>query len=161
MALVCLGYDASFELEKGSIKDASRTAALLFDPSGQYWPHCSILVRPFTHEKGKAHHPAFARQWFGKGYHLHRGHVELPTRSLERWRSVGRVRRIFYTRGSGDDRKAENAGDYEHTFGERGLFEVFTFSGKRDLPELFWLGNVLRLELGRGCVVDRRGFVVP
>jgi hypothetical protein len=157
MSLVCLGYDVDFELESGRTVHAPDDAALLYDKTGQDWPATSVLVMRFTRSGVKASRKErFAREWFGGGYDLREGRVNLPPRDGA-WKSLGHVTRIYYTRGSGDDRKAKHEGAYEHSFEDRGLFDVFTFRRPK-LPELLRYGSALRLEIGRDYVVTAGGF---
>lgn len=158
--IVCLGYDASFDLEDGRELYAPERAALLFDGSGVDWPYCSVLIAPFRREGKTAIPDHLARDWFGRSYALKEGSVNKPPRDLKEWTEVGAALRIFYTRGSGDKREAKYQGDYEHQFGERGLFDVFTFS-KKKLPTIYRRGSLLRIELGSSCSVTGRGFVDP
>jgi hypothetical protein len=158
--LVCLGYDVTLEMAEGPPLRAPRSAALLFDPSGIDWPFCSVLIRPFARDAEPAQIDGFTRDWYGAKYELRQGSIDLPPRALGQWREVGDSTRILYTRGSRDKRAAKLAGDYEHPFGKRGLFDVFTFS-RTKLPVLYRRGGDLRLELGHRCAVTGRGFERP
>ena len=157
--IVCLGYDVSFDLEDGRELYAPKQHALLFDGSGVDWPYCSVLIAPFRRDGKTAIPDHLARDWYGRSYDLKEGSVTKPPRDLKEWTEVGLALRIFYTRGSGRP-GAKHEGDYEHVFGERGLFDVFTFS-KKKLPSIYRRGRLLRLELGMSCSVTGRGFVDP
>jgi hypothetical protein len=157
--LVCLGYDIDLHLSDGQIVRCPDSATLLYDKTGQHWPWQSILIAPFA-RSGRGHEPtSFSKKWFGRTYPLREGETHIPPRELSQgWRSLGHAERIFYTRGSGDQREAKYEGNYEHSFKERSLFDVFTFQ-KAHLPEVLQIGRKMRIEIGRWHVVTARGLV--
>ena len=159
MPLLCLGHHVAFELENKTIH---ASGSLLFDASGKHWPKCSVLVTAFKHsgdepsrENGKA------RKWFGKDYEIKQGSVSIPSRDLSQWTEVGRVERIYYSR------EGEHEGGFDHQFGSASsiglsaLFNADALSFKSQQPLLYKRGAAYRLELGSGCIVDKRGFVRP
>lgn len=160
MSLVSLGRRVALIMADGSLSKPRSQAAILYDPSGMYWPRCSVLVCSFVRNGTTMKLDGFTKDWFGRDYDLREGSANLPPRDLARWREVGAVAKILYTRGSGDRRPAKAAGDYEHQFGGKSIFDIFTFT-RPELPILYRYGAALRLELGKRCHVTGRGFVAP
>lgn len=155
--LVAKGYRAVFEMEDGSIIRAPGGAALLHDESGRDWPEQSGLVMSFARTGGKlTQPPRSVRSYFGDGYPISRGRVALPPRSLTGWRELGRVKRATYFRRGNDFFGSPTDDGDQHVFGERTMFGLM---GGAPLPTLYERGNAMRIELGRGCKWDHRGFV--
>jgi hypothetical protein len=155
--LVCVGYDVDFELESSRVVRAPENAAMLYDKTGHQWPYTSLVVVPFRRLGKKAERGnRFAKAWFGRSYDLLEGSAAVPDRDMTAWREVGPVLRVFYTRGSGDQREARRAGDYEHDFSIRGPFDFFTFRRPK-LPMLYRRGAALRLEIARDYAVTAAG----
>jgi hypothetical protein len=152
--LVCKGTSAWFELQDGTRVKAP--GAMLHDPDGKDWGACSFLFVNFRRnvrtakpeEVSRAH-----RQYLGKTHKARVGSVELPPRSLSDWERVGKVKTIWY------DRAGKIApGRYFHPFGKRTA--TFLWQGGT-FPTLYKRGRAMRLELGRNCLVDDRGFCLP
>lgn len=132
---------------------------MLHDPSGEFWPKCSLLFTPF--EQGSDVDASDAgKRYFGRGVDVRRGHVALPPKDPDRWERVGRVRQVYY------ERAGKNAGYFRHRFNDpRGWVRLVAFL-KKDVagapPLLFQCaGEALKLELPDGCIVDDRGIVLP
>jgi hypothetical protein len=149
--LIAKGSAARFELENGW---AHASGTMLHDPSGSSWPSCSLLFASFKRGGREAtKDERAAREYLGREYEIRVGTVTLPTRDLSAWTEIGPVSRIEYTRpGTKAPRR------YFHNFGERRLAGLFR---KGELPTLYRLGRVYRLELRKGCTVDDRGIVHP
>ena len=127
-----------------------RGAILLHDEDGEAWPYSSGLVVPSFTRSGKPCDDEAARRYYGDDYALKQGRVELPPKDITRWRKIGQVETVWYTR-----RGDVEPGPYEHEFQGAGLF------GGGDLPMLHSIGPYLRLELGKGSKWNWRGIVKP
>lgn len=149
-----LGGRVSLELEDG--RSLGVPGSLLYDPSGEAWPRCSLLVTSFSRDGREAEDvPKFWRGWFGGEYDARRGSIYLPSRDIGDW-SVGQaVRRILYDRSG-----IEHDGPMDHVFGSAGgLFRRLSFGGK--LPVFYRQGRAVRIELGSGCAITPAGIVSP
>jgi hypothetical protein len=147
MTLIAKGYEVEFKLvgERNHVKPP-KSYAMLHDPSGEFWPPCSVLVAPFQRERGTLEDPD-AQKYFG--YVPREGVIHPPSRNLKNWHFVGDVDEIDYWR------PGDHKGAWWHPFSEGGwLF-------KPAKPTLYKLARMYRLELGHGCTLNHRGFVSP
>jgi hypothetical protein len=143
--LIAKGYKVTVVLESGRHVTAPAAYALLHDPAGRDWPRCSALVAPFRKGGGEIRNRE-AESYFGS--RPREGSVSVPPRALSVWRRVGAAVQILYSRRRPGNLPAAHKADYEHPFKE----------GK---ATLYRRGRELRIELGRGCVWNWRGFVTP
>lgn len=150
--LVAKGFAVTITLENGRKVRGPAGGELLHDESGDDWPACSGLIVNFTKTGKKLpEDDAISQKYFGlSGYTIRQGKVRLPPRDLREWHRVGPASRIDYSR------RGEHSDRYTHPF-ESGGFWLW----KTDLPIVFRRGKSLRIELGRGCVWNWRGFVKP
>lgn len=159
-ALRCLGFDVGFKLRGGRAFDAPRSAGLLFDADGVYWPACSLLVTTFGRGEETDDVDASTRAYFGKGAITRRGTAQLPPAELEQWTEVGELDTLFYRRTG-----TRAPGDFKHPFHKpKGLLRVvFALKGKaaRAPVILSRRGAAYRIDMPDGCIVDDRGIVLP
>lgn len=148
------GDHVAFEMEDGRTIVPRASAGMMQDPEGKSWPVCSVIVGPYEKTSKPLEHNATSAHYYGADYRLRGCRVHLPPRSLGGWRDQGRVSVIYYVR-SGN--RAPPRAIARHRFGA-GWEAIFI--GSR-LATLYARGPWHRLELGTGCVVDDRGFVVP
>lgn len=156
--LICMGREVEFVLKDGrEIKAKQTRDGMLRDPSGTYWPKCSLLIAPFENgtEASKQ-----AGNYFGRDAEVFEGRVDLPPQSLGEWQELGEVREIFYDRAG-----TKHPGFFRHEFHKpRGMYKlVFLIKGRaaKEPAVLYQHGDYFRLDLPKGCVVDDRGIVVP
>ena len=143
--LIAKGYAVSFKLVGGRIVRAGRGSALLNDESGKAWPKCSGLVMRFT----KRNEPL--KDSNAEAYLMvdpRKGEIDTPPRALSKWKYVGEVAVVNYTRPEGP-----HAGPYYHPIdgAEEGAAKAL----------LYRRGSAYRLELADGCVWNWRGIVRP
>jgi hypothetical protein len=152
--LVVKAHAVSFVMRGGRRIKPPATAGLIHDENGQHWPRCSVLVMPYRPGTRRGQLTTAARRYFGAGYDARVSTLDLPPRDLGDWTELGAVERIFYTRAGaifGGTR-------FQHKYKAGGWH--FAFTGRR-AATLYRRGGAYRLELGAGCVVNRRGFVAP
>jgi hypothetical protein len=155
--LICKGYSVRFKPESGRWI-SGHGGDLLHDPSGRAWPSCSSLVIKFPKSNSRAatdkEISGAPKHYLGRGYEFSAvDHVHIPPKDLSKWKKLGIITRIEYTRGG-----IKARGRYYHNFGERRLVNLFR---KPNLPTLYGLNGALRLELGSGCIWSDLGFVKP
>jgi DNA-binding NarL/FixJ family response regulator len=162
-ALICMGRDIVLELGKDDFIELPERWGMLHDPSGNFWPSCSLLFAPFrqgTEEDDSDE----GRGYFGNKTDVWRGHIKVPPHDLQHgWHEVGIVQQVFY------ERAGKHAGRYKHKFNDpRGwmwLVALFKSHAAKTPPVLFECYDcnvvLLRLELPDGCVVDDRGIALP
>jgi len=147
--LIAKGYAVRVLLERGANQvwvAAPASYGLLHDPSGTDWSKCSGLVAPFSKGGGELD-DGDAKSYFG---HAPReGELALPPKALSRWKRLGVITEIEYTRRRPGNLPADHKAPYYHPFEQ----------GK--LPTLYRLGRLLRFEMGPGCVWNWRGIVRP
>lgn len=163
-ALICMGRDIVLELSDCDDIELPRRWGMLHDPSGTFWPKCSLL---FTHfHQGKTRDDSDEGVgYFGKRANVRRGCAdEIPPNDLRHgWREVGIVTQVFY------ERAGKHEGRYRHKFNDpRGwmwLVALFKRKTAKTPPVLFEYNHggvvALRLELPDGCMVDDRGIALP
>lgn len=144
------GDQVAFRFVGGRELDLPTSWVMLHDKSGSVWPRCSLL---FTRPPPTPNACALTgdeRSYLGR-VGGRSGHLELPARSLEAWREVGRVERAWYWRSG-----IRYPQYFQHGFAQKTL--VF----KSELPSvLYKTRGFYRLELPNGCIVNARGFVKP
>jgi hypothetical protein len=147
------GTHVAFDLAKGGTLERPARDGMLHDESGEVWPKSSVLVGPFEKTARPVDAGAAGAAYFGAGYQTRGALVHLPPRDLGAWTKVGKVTVVWYVRPG-----TRAPGPFRHEYG--GGWETF-FLGKGHQPVLYRSGKWVRLELGRGAVVDDRGFVRP
>ena len=152
-ALIAKGYEVQFKMSDGSLVKPPKSYAMLHDPSGIYWPSCSVLVASFERD-GAEIEDSPAKEYFG--YDPVGGTIRPPSKNLKNWRFVGDVAEIDYTRTRPGSLPSENKGEYFHPFGEGS----WLFPGGK-LPSLYKLGRLVRLEFKDGCRLSWKGFEWP
>jgi hypothetical protein len=153
--LVTKGTRVGFDMEDGQEINAPPGYGMLHDPTGKSWARCSLLIAPFR-RGGLAQEdevPSYARAYLGRRYRPRIGDVVLPEKSLVGWDRLGRVSRIWYTRGG-----SKAPFRFQHPIGKKTIFSIFR--GK-DQATLYKKGRYYRVQLGRACVLDDRGIVHP
>jgi hypothetical protein len=144
--LVAKGFGVICRMTDGRTIRAPFRYALLHDESGHDWPSCSALVMPIQIRRDdEPVDDSAARSYFGTQPLGCDG--ETPSRNLSRWRPVGQIDQIDYTREC-PKRECRLEDDYWHPI-ERGE------------ARLYRLGRMLRIELGGGCKWNWRGIVRP
>ena len=132
---------------------------MVFDPSGKYWPKCSLLIMPIgrtVRAASKDEYQGLPRNYLGRGHIARVASVEIPSR--DGWRLVGELHRIDYVRGG-----TRAPGGYRHHMNKpRGIYRVTHLLKGGKIPVMVSkLGNAYRIDLPSGCVVDDRGIVYP
>lgn len=162
-ALICMGRNVILELDDCDDIQLPARWGMLHDPSGDFWPSCSLLFCKFT-QGDESDSSDEAVGYFGKRADIRRGRAKMPLPSLhDGWHEVGVVSQVFY------ERAGVNAGRYKHKFNDpRGwmwLVALFKRRVAKTPPILFEYDDgklqALRLELPDGCVVDDRGIALP
>jgi len=148
-----LGDHVSFELAEGRRVRAPAAHVMLYDDDGRVWPRCSLLVGPIRRTATLLAASARQRRYYGDAYALRTGYVDLPPVPLHTWEAIGPTSRIYYQRPG-----TAYPGYFQHPFNKPAIWDFLR--AKRDVL-LYRQGSFLRLELGRGCVVNWRGFVKP
>jgi hypothetical protein len=149
--MVVKATHVELELASGRTVVLPTRYGMLHDPDAEVRPKCEVYLAPYTLLPGPA--PALsrkARRYLGDHYEGRPARTSLPAAG---WRPEGEVRTIWYRR-AGNRGHARPREDYAHGFRER-----FTFW--RTPVVLERSGTVRRLNLGRFCVIDDRGFVFP
>jgi hypothetical protein len=150
--LIAKGYHVVFR-KAGSTKTFKPAASygLLHDPDGAAWPSCSGLVAPFR-RSGKEIDDRLAKDYFN--YDPRGGSIVIPTKTLSKWKPLGEVDGILYTRPGDKEIAGKNNLQYVHDFSNGLIF-------KKDFPRLYRLGRLYRIELGSGCAWTWRGIITP
>jgi hypothetical protein len=157
-----MGTCVTFVLKDGGEIDARKRDALLYDPSGRYWPRCSLLVAGFDRGGGVARDATKeARAFYGRSATIRAGTLEMvPPLDLSAWARLGPLESIFYER-----RGTKAPGYFRHEFNKpRGLWKlIFAIKGRsvKQPAVLYNLRSLYRVELPEGCIVDDRGIVAP
>lgn len=139
--LILKGRGVRFVLEGG--RSVRVAGGMLHDPDGKDWPRCSVLVGPYDRGQKAARATLGARKYLGRPEGL-LGAADVPDdRSLDSWSEIGKAERIYYVR-----------------HGEIYGGQLFQHPFKRH-PTLYRQGKWARLELGRFCIMNERGFVSP
>jgi hypothetical protein len=149
------GRSCRFEMKEGP--DVTCAGAMLHDPTGKAWPARSVLCGPIRRKLRKASDAELegaGRHYFGGSYPARVVEIDAPNRSMEGWRYLGEVERIYYTRVG---RKNGNV-RFVHEFNKHGLTRLVKGTGK---VRLYRKGRFVRLELPRGAILDTRGYVFP
>jgi hypothetical protein len=163
-ALICMGRHIIFEFDDCDDLQLPPRWGMLRDPSGTFWPSCSLLFTRFT-QGSEEDETKPARNYFGRNAEILRGHVDVPPHDLKHgWREVGIVKQIFYERAG-----TKAPGRFKHKFNDpRGWMWLVALFKKRvsETPAVLFeydRGGVsaLRLELPDGCLVDERGIALP
>jgi hypothetical protein len=152
--MIAKGKSVSFDMVNGDEIDAPASYAMLHDPTGKYWSKNSFLVMPFKKISARATPPKEAEAYLGRTHVIRVGDVSLPPKELSAWKYEGEVAKVWYTRTG----KKHGGQRFQHGMNKPGLMRLFR--GKRKV-RLYSRGNVFRLELGHGAIVDDRGFVDP
>lgn len=124
---------------------------MLHDPDGEDWPRSSVLVMPYR-KGSRSIDYAPARAYFGSGYRTVDGTTKTPAFALSSWERLGKVDRIWYTRGG-----VSHPGPFQHKVNKG--WGALLFGKKRAI--LYKKGTVYRLEFPDGAEMDWRGFVTP
>ena len=149
--LTRLGSAVSVELEDGSTVDLA--GSMLYDPDGQAWPKCSLLIMSFTRSGIEPEDvPKFAKVWHGD-YKIREGRATIPPRDLDEWREGPKVRILFYTHSG--EIEEEESGYLKHPFNEWGgrLGRIIPWRFGEP-PVLYRRAGASRLELHSGCAID-------
>jgi hypothetical protein len=150
------GRNVRFEMKQGP--DVSCSGAMMHDPTGKAWPAKSVLCGPIKRRLRKASDEELSgagKHYFGGSYPAKVVEINAPNRSLDGWKYLGEVERIYYTRVG---RKNGNV-LFQHPFNKpSALATVMKGRGK---VRLYRKGRFVRLELPRGAILDSRGFVWP
>jgi hypothetical protein len=154
--LTRLGSAVSVETEDG--RTISLSGSMLYDPSGEAWPRCSLLIMGFQRAGNPTDDvPKFTRKWFGDGYEFHEGRMTLPPKALTEWVEGPRLAGIVYERTG----LREDADESYHPFGGFGgvLGRLVPIRFGR-LPILYRRGSAARVELGN-CALTPDGLISP
>jgi hypothetical protein len=163
-ALICMGRHIIFEFGDCDDLQLPPRWGMLRDPTGTYWPSCSLLFTKFTQGREEDETKS-ARNYFGRNADIARGSVSLPPFDIKHgWREIGIVQQIFYERAG-----TKAPGRFRHKFNDpRGwmwLVALFKSKAAKTPVVLFEYDrggvNALRLELPDGCLVDERGIALP
>jgi hypothetical protein len=150
------GRSCRFEMKEGP--DVTCAGAMLHDPTGKAWPARSVLCGPIRRKLRKASDAELegaGRHYFGGSYPARVVEIDAPNRSMEGWRYLGEVERIYYTRVG---RKNGNV-RFQHPFNKPSA--LATVMKGRGRVRLYRKGRFVRLELPRGSILDSRGYVWP
>jgi hypothetical protein len=145
------GRSCKFDMVQGRAVTCS--GGMIHDPTGKRWPRNSVLCGP-VRKLGPAEIDGEARDYLGSN---HKASVyvtgDVP-RELSRWKYIGEVDQIWYTRTG-----KRYTGRYYHPFSKPTSIDVMLRgSGK---VRLYRLGRYCRLELPRGATLNWRGYVWP
>lgn len=159
--MICMGRKVVLVMKNGREIEPPLRYGMLHDPSGVYWPKCSLLIAKFTQGKHLSD-DSDGKNYFGRKSTFKEGFIDLPPRDLDRWTRVGEIDEIFY------DRAGEKApGFFQHRFHKpRGLwkpiFKVWGVFSKKitDPIVVYRLGRAYRIELPT-CIIDDRGVAAP
>jgi hypothetical protein len=154
--VICKGTRVVFEMKDDSVVRPPAGYGMMHDPSGKHWSACALLIGPFTRgvQVQDEDVPTKAKQYLGRTYHVHKGEMSLPPKSMSAWTKVGECAQILYVRGG---RKAP--GGFHHEFGRTGtIFSLFKGVGR---AQLYRCGRFYQLRLGRKCMLDERGVIWP
>lgn len=163
-ALICMGRHVIMELEDCDDVELPARWGMLHDPSGTFWPKCSLLFCKFS-QGSESDSSDEGVGYFGKHADVCRGQTKMPLPDLhDGWREVGIVKQIFYERAG-----TKAPGRFKHKFNDpRGwmwLVALFKRRVAETPPVLFEYNQngmrALRLELPDGCAVDDRGIALP
>lgn len=151
--IVVKGTAVEFVMRQGRDVVAPSGYGLMHDAVGGLLPRCTLLIGPFR-KGGSADDAEVSRaavKYLGPEADIKRGSAgALPDcSSLDDWRDLGEVQRIYYQRG-GDYR-----GYYTHPFSGR-VFLVLPGETR-----LYRRGRWLRLQLPWACRLNERGFIAP
>lgn len=158
-----MGRRVICELDDGREVAAGERHGMLYDPTGQAWPSCSLLIAPF--EQGHDEDDSTeGRAYFGRKAQVMRGEIALPPRDLAGWRQVGLVHEIYYERAG-----TRAPGRFRHKFNREiswlkpglKLHALFNKKIAEGPAILYSRRGCLRVELPEGCVIDDRGIVLP
>jgi len=154
--LLVRGDVVSCVLDDGRTVEFPESWGLVHDVSGKCVDRCEILVCPYTLTNTKSValppdiHDAALGYW-GEGYELKAGLVELPRGP---WDRVGRIVRVYY------DRYGELASPYQHPFKDVDDTAVL-YRQRRGQKYGRSTHKAFRISLPDGCVVNAHGFVWP
>lgn len=145
------GRSCKFDMVEGPA--VSCKGGMIHDPSGKRWPKRSVLCGPVK-KVGPGEMDSEAKSYLG-GNHKAAVYVtsDVP-RALSKWRYVGDVEQIWYTRTG-----RRFTGRYYHPFSKSTSIDVMLRGPGR--VRLYRLGRYCRLELPRGATLDFRGYVWP
>jgi hypothetical protein len=156
--LLVRGDIVSCEMADGSTVEFPKSWGLVHDTGGGCVHECEIFVCPYT-VQGNLHgevpeevHNAATDYW-GEGYKLLQGFVELPNGP---WDRVGRIVRVYY------DRYGELASPYQHPF-KQDVKDAAILYRQRRAQKYGRSGShkAYRISLPDGCVINAHGFVWP
>ena len=160
--LIVKGHAVSFDLVDGKKIDAPARNGMMHDPTGRYWKRTSVLVGPYERLSEESDGDKYTRDYLGSGFavrvgdtYLNRaGDSKLPPKALSAWAYEGEVEKIYYTRHG-----ARNGGKrFKHKMNEMSLARLFKGKGH---ARLYSCGAWYRLDLPRGAILHRAGFVWP
>jgi len=155
--LLVRGDIVSCEMSDGSTVEFPESWGLVHDPVGSCVDECEIFVCPYSvtgalrHDLPSEVHDAAVSYW-GDGYRLKSGMVELPNGP---WDRVGRIVRVYY------DRYGELASKYQHPFKQDVKDAAILYKQRR--PQRYGRSGhkAYRISLPDGCVINAHGFVWP
>lgn len=140
MSLIVKGESVSLDLVGGSTLTLPRGYGFVHDPTGRVFDRCTVFVGPVKRTRRAVGHSPDTRRYFGTDYRIREALVRIP--SAATFSRVGEVEEIRYVR------RGRDAGAYYHPF-------------RASHPRLAKSGRWYRIELGKVCVIDDRGFVFP
>lgn len=151
--LLVKGTRVAFELADGGEVVVRASSGMLHDPEGTHWPRCSFLVVPYDRAPGLEGESKKAREYFGQNAVILKGQVTPVPRALSAWERWDAVTRIWYTRWG-----TKYRGPFKHPFGKRGITSILFGKG---WAVLYRRGDLLRMQMPKGCILDDRGIVWP
>ena len=140
MTILIKGRDISFEVLHGKTLTLPKSHGMIHNPDvGGDGERCRVYFGPYEKTDGAVTKlTTRARNYFGGDYQGRHAYVNFPS---GKWKLSCTIMAIFY------QRDGEHADYYRHEF-------------ERPLP-LYELGKFYRLNLGKGCVLNDRGYVFP
>ena len=152
-------YGRCVRLHFANKKILTPQGVMIHDPSGIYWPKCSLVIMTV----GRGSRAATDEEYDGAPKHyLGRQHkprivsVQFPEKTG--WKKVGTLTRIDYVRGG-----TKAPGGYRHYINKpRGVYRVTHLLKGGDAEVMVSkLGRMYRVDFPSACIIDDRGIVYP
>lgn len=155
--LLVRGDVVSCELSDGRTVEFPESWGLVHDPVGECVDTCEIFVCPYSlSSRSRVEVPQdvhrVATDYWGDGYKLKNGFVELPHGP---WERVGRIVRVYY------DRYGELASKYQHPFKQEVKDSAVLYKQRRAQRYGSKSHKAYRISLPDSCVINAHGFVWP